>query len=156
MLVDPREAYVDAIVLMVPSGPDATEVWTDELDIDGVVLDERSGVLPAAFTAAAAPPKSSTIRLQGGTLQVDGPAILPRVIEWRGEPLQFLADRGFNTIELATQPTAEQADELRRFAPWFLCPPPRPDELADAGFGPTSDRVVAVLDRRHGRYRPIE
>ena len=42
--VDPREAYVDAIVLLVPGGPDAIEVWTDDLDVDGVVLDERSGV----------------------------------------------------------------------------------------------------------------
>ena len=62
--IDPREAYVDAIVLIVPGGPDGTEVWTDDLDVDGIVLDRASGVQPAAFTATTAAPQSSTIRLQ--------------------------------------------------------------------------------------------
>ena len=90
-----------------------------------------------------AAPQSSSVRLQGGTLLVDGRAFLPRVIEWHGEPLQFLAERGFNTVELTTPPTAEQSVDARRRGLWFVCPPPRPDELARTGFGPASDRVVA-------------
>ncbi|MEX0641442.1 MAG: hypothetical protein WD468_02010, partial [Pirellulales bacterium] len=143
--VDPREAYVDAIVLLVPGGSDAIEVWTDDLDFDGIVLDERSGVLPAAFTSSTTLPQTPTVRLQGGRLQVDGRAFLPRVIEWHGEPLQFLTDRGFNTIQLTSLPTAEQADEARRLSLWFLCPPPGPEELSRTGFVAASDRIVAWL-----------
>jgi hypothetical protein len=141
--VDPREAFVDAIVLLVPGGTNPVEVWTDDLDVDGVVLDDRSGVRPAAFSTAVATPQSSTVRLQGGMLQVDGHAFLPRVIEWRGEPLAFLSERGFNTVKLAALPTDEQSTEARQLGLWFLCPPPRPDELDSIGISPASDRVSA-------------
>ena len=36
--MDAREAYVDAIVLIVPGGPQNTVAWTDALEVDGVVL----------------------------------------------------------------------------------------------------------------------
>lgn len=141
--IDPREAYVAAILLLVPGGQDAIELWTDDLDIDGVTLEGRGGVQPAAFTEATPVSQASTIRVQGGTLQVDGRAFLPRAITWNGEPLQFLADRGFNAVALPVLPTAEQANEARRAGVWFLCPPPKPDELASTGIGPACDRVLA-------------
>ena len=36
--IDTREAFVDAVVLVVPGGPDRTTVWTDALEIDGIVM----------------------------------------------------------------------------------------------------------------------
>ena len=56
-MIDPREAYVDAIVLVVPGGPTSTTVWTDALEVDGVVLtnasakNDNSAVVQTVFSA---------------------------------------------------------------------------------------------------------
>ncbi len=50
--IDAREAYVDAIVLVVPGGPGNTVAWTDALEIDGVVL---AAAIESAAESAATP-----------------------------------------------------------------------------------------------------
>jgi hypothetical protein len=166
--VDPREAFVDAVVLLVPGGPRETVVWTDALEADGIVLaDESDSAGPTLFAANASRPEegedrstgwrqepaSSTgqrattsppvVRLQGTTLLVSGKPFVPRAIGWNGEPLKFLADRGFNTLVLHQLPTREQSAEARQNDLWFICIPPRPDELTQRGLGETSDHVLA-------------
>ena len=39
--IDSHEAYVDAIVLLVPGNPSGMEVGTDDLAVDGVVMPAR-------------------------------------------------------------------------------------------------------------------
>ncbi len=56
--VDTHEAYVDAIVLVVPGGSGNTVVWTDALEVDGVVLPaaaESTGIKPATPAVFSAP-----------------------------------------------------------------------------------------------------
>ena len=87
------------------------------------------------------------VRLQGTTLLVDGKPFVPRAIGWRGEPLGFLAERGFNTLVLPQLPTREQSAEARQHNLWLICTPPRPDELAERGLG-NGDRPRAGMEFR--------
>jgi hypothetical protein len=85
------------------------------------------------------------VRLQGGLLTVRDRPILPRAALWRGEPFDWLADLGFNSLVLAEFPTAEQITEARRLNLWLIAPPPPmppppdspPDSLPDSLPGST-------------------
>jgi hypothetical protein len=83
------------------------------------------------------------IQMQDTTLSIAGKPFLPRSIEWNGEPLAFLAERGFNAVHLAQPPTADLTSEAQRADLWFICSPPRPDTLAARGLGPSLDRILA-------------
>jgi hypothetical protein len=171
--IDPREAYVDAIALVVPGEPNGIEIFTDQLEIDGVLLPERhdaSGIQQVSFPppavhsaqtgAASASPlphetgsllssheaaNPASIRLHGSVLIVDGKPFMPRVIPWHEEPLAFLANCGFNTIQLSEPPNAELAADAKRHGLWFLCPAPRPDAIGEGPVGRADDRVLAWL-----------
>jgi hypothetical protein len=54
------------------------------------------------------------VRLHGATLMVAGKPFLARAIEWNGEPLRFLAERGFNAVRLKSPPSPQQIDEANR------------------------------------------
>ena len=168
--IDPKEAYVDAVVLLVPGNPSGTEIGTDDLAVDGVVIPATSAT-PTASAArqlpgtsakqvsrsATAPEKpqngapermasaltGAPVRLQGTVLNVDGRAFLPRVIQSNGEPLAFLAACGFNVIQLPEAPTPAQSTEATRLGVWFLCAPARPDTIARDGVGRPGDRVLS-------------
>jgi len=160
--IDSREAYVDAIVLVVPGGEDRATVWTDLLEIDGVVLAATAGnangadVQPAVFSApswpqtaqspptvAASSPDGAPAQFRGTTLLVSGRPMLVRGIEWNNEPFAFLGARGFNTIWLDNPPTAEQAADAARENLWLVCRPPTFEKLAANGIGETCQRVLA-------------
>ena len=66
----------------------------------------------------------STVRMQGSLLLVDGKPFAVRAIEWNGEPFEFLAERGFNVVELHSVPTPEQLADAQRANVWLTCPPP--------------------------------
>ena len=169
--IDSHEAYLDSIVLVVPGDPNGVEVGTDQLEVEGVEIvppkeikpaqassaskvagssaKNTLAALPVAGNVAAAPVRpapgglKSPARLQGSILLVDDKPFLPRVIDWNGESLQFLSERGFNVVELPAPPTAEQIADAARCELWFLCVPPRPDVLAHDGVGQIGDRVLA-------------
>jgi hypothetical protein len=156
--IDPREAYVDAIVLVVPGGPGTTAVWTDALAVDGIVVSPADG-LPVgsgrvALASHAASSKSTgwrpevgaaeaTPRLQGTTLMVGGRQFLPVGIQWNAEPLTYLADRGYNTVWIRQPPTREETDAAAQAGMWFVCPPPGPDAIAADGLRVPTERVLA-------------
>ena len=113
--IDSREAYIDAVVLVVPGDPKGFEVETDQLEVEGVIITpaERSKELVLARSSSpvvkagfeddrpAIGDRTSPVRLLGTMLTVDGKPFLPRVIQWNGEPLKFLAERGFNVVQVA-------------------------------------------------------
>ncbi len=159
--IDPREAFIDAVVLVVPGEPGGVETFTDELHVDGVLLggdDIQLASFPGS-AAATAPSElrggpglansgssamnSQRIRLQGGVLLVEDKPFLPRVIRWHGEALSFLGERGFNVVQMEAPPTDEQIAEATQHKMWFICSPPRPEQLARDGLGQPGDRVLA-------------
>lgn len=157
--VDAREAFVDAIVLIVPGGESNTTVWTDALEVEGVVLPaaaETTGdprAMPAVFAAPAmqsAPPTASPstpvaneTRFQGTTLMVGGRPFLLRAIEWNHEPFAYLAERGFNTVWLDEPATREQSAEAARAGLWLVCTPPSQNDITTIGIDAALDRVLA-------------
>lgn len=169
--IDSREAYVDAVVLIVPGDPNGVELGTDQLVVEGVTLDPTRIARAAAMNANGATSKRTTnghranvslapaapvapaslaksdntpaVRMQGSMLLVDGRPFLPRAIQWNDEPLTFLAQRGFNTLMLAAPPSPEQREEAKRLGLWFISIPPRPDAIVKDGLGAEGDRVLA-------------
>ncbi len=149
--VDPREAYVDAILLNVFGGPGVTHVWIDDLDIAGYVgAEPESRQLPAPDTASRASspaPRMDTtgwtgggrsdpgravpsprIELVGSVLLVDGKPFFPRMIQYRGESLALIERLGFNTVWLDEPASLEILDESARLGLWLVCPPPSPTQ----------------------------
>jgi hypothetical protein len=146
--IDARQAYVECMVLVVPGEPRGVEVLTDELVVDGVRLPELKEIDLAHYAAvepqrtAPGPPAGAT-RLQGGVLLVDERPFLPRVIQWQGESLEFLAARGFNAVGLPGPPDDEQIAEAQRHRLWFVCAAPRPETIVRDGLGRSGDRILA-------------
>jgi len=133
--VDAREAYVDLIVLNAYSAPGAIELWIDDLEIDGYInLDGQAGPQVARRPAGqdAAPgdrdaiPAAATV--QGGLLLVRGRPLVPRAIQHRGEPFEWLRSLGFNTIKLSASPSPSDLKEARRLGLWVIAPPPYADQ----------------------------
>ena len=91
------------------------------------------------------------VRLQGSLLLVDDRHMLPRAIEYRGEPLAFLKELGFNTVWLPNPASSEILWEARQLGLWLVCPPPLVElngiggrrSLSGAAIGPEYDRVLA-------------
>jgi len=150
--VDPREAYLERIVLNVYGGPGVSEVWIDDLDIAGYATipagpgapegAARPGAAPAsnpwvsvapaqpagrqtpAAPSAAEPPGRARVRLTGSVLLIDDRPVLPRIIQHQGEPLDRLRQLGFNAVWISQRPTPVMLEEAKRLGLWLLAPPP--------------------------------
>lgn len=142
--IDPREAYVDKIMLFVPGGAGPTVYHTDDLSVDGLVLEaeptaDEQFAIPKSKVQQAAWNKSSDanvkrlpvrVSIAGARLLVDGRSFFPRAITHHGEPLEQLVKLGFNTVLLNSLPTPEQIAEAKKLELWFICPPPSASRLA--------------------------
>ncbi len=122
--VDPRGAYLEAVVLNVYGGPGTTQIWIGDMSMQGAIrplepLPTRDGPATAAQRRISAGPE-----LRVSRLSVDGKPFFPRIIDHRGEPFELLERLGFNTIHLPQLPSPEQQDEARRLGLWLVCPPP--------------------------------
>ncbi|MGD9648342.1 MAG: hypothetical protein AB7U73_21705, partial [Pirellulales bacterium] len=163
--VDTREAYVDELWLNVSSGRGTSTLWTDELEVVGLV---RGGVAqrraqsvstqpvgrmtPAGeLVPAVRRPQEPFVRLSGAMLLVEGRPFFPRVIVYQGEPLTFLRDLGFNVVKLAAPPSRELAIEAARTGIWFVSPPPlltaAPRDAADGTPAPPAALLGSEYDR---------
>lgn len=163
--LDPREAYIDAVLLNVYGGPGVTNIWIDDLDVAGHVQAEALSSPAVAAdvpswshqnTSLAAPP-AAVVSARGrsvlsrSVLLVDGKPAFIRAIEHRGEPLAELRRLGFNAVWLAGMPTADLLAEARRQGIGLIAPPPRPQSPllpgdpvpALAPIAPAYDAVLA-------------
>src|SRR3954451_18067574 len=59
--IDAHEAYVDAIVLLVPGNPSGTDVGTDDLTVDGVVMPSTPSGPIAGGGNGSGPPKRKPV-----------------------------------------------------------------------------------------------
>jgi hypothetical protein len=161
--VDAAEAYVGRVLLNLYSGPGLTNVWIDDLAAAGYVAsgrtapvvapgpqerraDPRSGPAPEALATRDAP--GPEVQLAGPTLLVRGQPMLPRAIQYQGEPLAWLKQLGFNTIWLRDVPAGEFLAEAGRLGLWLVCPPPLPpavqgERTPGSAIGPQFQPVLA-------------
>lgn len=130
--VDPREAYLDAVVLNAYGGPGVTNLWIDDLDVEGYVPPAVFGnVADPAPQAGVGPVAGVTnplgsvpaVRLESGVLFIDDRPFLPRAIDFNGESFEWLKGLGFNTIRLSLPPTNQQLREAQKWDLWFVAPP---------------------------------
>lgn len=95
---------------------------------------------PAILGRTEPPAKSA---LAGSILLAEGHPFFPRVIQYQGEPLEFLARLGFNAIWLAQPPSADLMAEAERLRLWVVCPPPLAVATATTPeIGPELDNVL--------------
>ncbi len=143
--VDPREAYVDKILLNVYGGPGQTAVTIDDLDVAGIVPIEgtnpnRNAVQPVSANGPIVPVAASTsatnpnwsnaatglhqVTLSGSVLLVDGRPFYPRIVATQGEPLAWLKQQGFNTVRSSGQFSDAMLAEAKQLGLWLIGPPP--------------------------------
>ena len=153
--VDTHEAFLDAVYLNIYGGPGATQVWIDDLEIEGFV-GRRPGKSPemnnigwtnAGAKGVAELAKKQTVALNGSLLLVYGRPYFPRLIEYQGEPLKLLKDLGFNGVRLAAFPRPSILAEAEQEGMWIVCPPPRAAGDASSAIAipdlPGRDRILA-------------
>jgi hypothetical protein len=176
--VDPREAYVDQVVLNVYSGPGVASLWIDDLDVAGYVAADpvtptpvttQTASLPRTGSlvpvrrrenAEASPSRRGRIQLNNSILSVDGRPTFVRAVQYQGEPLALLKQLGFNVVWLPQLASTEFVDQAREQGLWLICPPPRqpvatglsPVDEAIPPIGPAYDRVL-VWDLGSGLSR---
>lgn len=145
--IDPREAYVDLIVINAYTGQGTTDIWLDDLEIQGYVnLDEADGPQIARRPSPAdgmhdprqQPPAAAVV--QGSLVLVRGRPLMVRAIQHRGEPLEWLKSLGFNTIKLSASPSAAELKAARQLGLWLIAPPPYAGAAEDAD---SYDPVIA-------------
>jgi hypothetical protein len=141
--IDEREAYVSQLVILAPGGPGTTELWVDQIAMYGVLnvgghapgsspdrIVTASAITPigAAGTAPAVAPASTK------------PPAAPRIIQWQGEPLDFLQKLGFDAVWMGRPPVDAEIAAAKRLGMFIVCAPPTPDQLRtlplDARFEP--------------------
>ncbi len=159
--IDPREAFVSEVLLNVYGGAGTTTVWIDDLEIKGVVGQVRiagSGgypVRPAQFESPAAPRRTAPpprIAVTASVLTVNGWPLFPRVVEYRGEPFEFLRRLGFNVVALSAVPTPQQRVAATQQGLWLICPPPAgpppagPPSAVPSPAGPSPQPIDASFD----------
>ncbi len=151
--VDPREAYIDRVVINLYSGPGDHDVQIDDLKVNGLVpvkqvAGAKHALSPivdpyvrhvAGITSVAKRP--SLVDREGTVLLINKRPFFPLVIEHNGEDFAFLKAIGFNTVELAATATPTQLTEAKRLDMWIVCPPPASIGVTDIGF--EFDRVLA-------------
>jgi hypothetical protein len=161
--VDAGEAYVGRVLLNLYSGPGLTNVWIDDLAAAGYVASGRTAPVvapgpqgrpsaprpvPAADNLSARVVPAAEVQLAGPTLLVRGQPMLPRAIQYQGEPLAWLKQLGFNTIWLRDMPSGEFLAEVGRLGLWLVCPPPLPPAVQGerppgSAIGPEFQPVLA-------------
>ncbi|REK11893.1 MAG: hypothetical protein DWQ37_12785 [Planctomycetota bacterium] len=156
--VDPREAYIDLVLLNVYGGPGTTNLWVDDLEITGGVSPGSVSASNVAFASQATDPVSSSsppasvmpeVELRG-RLSVGGEPFFPRIIEHRGESLAHLQSLGFNCVYTSAPPTPAMLNDAARLRLWLIAPPPPASELRardgqqrGTEIGPEYDPVLA-------------
>lgn len=141
---DDRDAFVSALVLDLYGGEGATEVWIDDLELQGYVgLEEaierdsdpefaqvmwQDPIEPIGASAAddqwQATGRTSIPRREDSVLIVDERPFFVKLVDYRGEPLELLRDLGFNTIRLEEAPSDSLNQEAARLGLWIISPPP--------------------------------
>jgi hypothetical protein len=104
--VNISDAYVDAFLLNIYSGPGPTEVWIDDLEIGPVVQPGAFKTVPGKPGTAPVQPAnipqpktaSQVVEFNANQLLVGGKRFFLRGINHTNTPLRVLQQAGFNTV----------------------------------------------------------
>ncbi|BBO32047.1 hypothetical protein PLANPX_1659 [Lacipirellula parvula] len=145
--IDEREAFVTHLVILAPGGPGPTDLWVDQIAMYGVLNvggkapgSAPNEVLPmnAVIPAAHATPATSPIVTASGK-----PPVAPRVIQWQGEPLDYLQKLGFDAVWMGRPPVDSEIAEARRLGMFIVCEPPTPEQMRTLPLDARFSQVMA-------------
>lgn len=146
--IDERGAYVTHLVILGPGGPGITEMWVDQISIHGAL--RGTPATDSAVKLAAATDSPTNIQPQGATPpmvstadQQRPPPLVPRILQWQGEPFELAARLGFDAVALGRTPSAEELVEARRTGLFIVSPPPPPEAIEAHGLGAEFEPVMA-------------
>ncbi|MCU0960247.1 MAG: hypothetical protein MUF48_09095 [Pirellulaceae bacterium] len=130
--ISEREAYVDLVVLNAYAGAGVTDLWLDDLELNGQVSTGTSIRLVGAQGEDADPRGPSAPAVDGaGSMSRPGPGSaeqgrpqLVRAVDYQGEPFAWLKGLGFNVLCLPAAPTDQQLREAAKHGLWLIAPPP--------------------------------
>ena len=124
--LDARQAYIDMIVLNSYSDPGTTSLWLDDFSMSRTTVGVGSeGNQQASFSGSqhvTGQVIPSPIVIRGSMTYVDDRPFFPRVVKHNGEPIQFLAELGFNVIALNRLPLPDEAALASQLGIWFTAP----------------------------------
>ncbi len=149
--VDRREAYIDAFVLNALGQAGPSELWVDDLEMTGfAALDKTkdfsldSATVQLATHEEDAQPTGPVTHgeLQGDVLSAAGRPLMPRVVDWNGEPLEWIKSLGFNAIRTQSYLSPEHLAELARLDLWLITNPPTEAEIHQTS--PGASRLLAA------------
>jgi hypothetical protein len=148
--IDVREAYVSQLVFLVPGGPGISELSVDWIALDGIVQDRKVDAQIQLTTAesdvegpALTIPNLPTEQTTPAPPTSESGSRVHRIIEWQGEPLEFLGKLGFNAVWISREPTVEELNEAGRLGIALVSPPPSRLELESSGITAKWNPVLA-------------
>ena len=148
-VMDEREAYVAQLVILAPGGPGPTDLWVDQVAMYGVLnmggkapgsapngTVGMNPITPAAFEAAA----STTPAI---TAASGKPPAAPRIIQWQGEPLEYLQKLGFDAVWMGRPPIDREIADAHRLGMFIVCEPPTPEQMRTLPLDARFSQVMA-------------
>ncbi|HVJ87112.1 MAG TPA: hypothetical protein VM452_15765 [Caulifigura sp.] len=146
--IDFRNAYVDQVVLLVPTAVGPGEVQWDDLEMGPIIpLPSQDGVAtPAAAAAASAAAEKVRLTWADNRLLAGGEAITPRFITYQGEPSTLLRDLHFNAAWIDDLKEQSVIQALTGEGIGIFATPPAPPEegrekVSMPPFGPEANAV---------------
>jgi hypothetical protein len=129
---DEHEAYVSQVVVLAPGGPGVTEIWVDDISVQGVIA-RRPDAVATTQTNVVVQPVSSNVPaphpVADANQQLAKPPAVPRVIQWQGESFELLKSLGFDAVWLGRTPTDSEQAEALRLGLLLVCPPPPASQM---------------------------
>ena len=142
--LDLRDLLVDAVVLLVPAGPAATELIVDDL--------EMASLVPAAATAEVERSRGQPpLQVRSGRAEIDGQPFFPIAVTDHGEPVEALVAAGVNLVWVPDYADRARTAALRRAGIGVMATPPRslidnrvasPDIAVPASFDEATEDVL--------------
>ncbi|MBI3410293.1 MAG: hypothetical protein HY040_18295 [Planctomycetes bacterium] len=133
-----QDAYVDALVLNVYSGPGPTEVWIDDLEIGPTLFESpfqpalrtpgKEVTVPTSIPRTNA--RNAAVEFSGSRLVVGGKRYFFRAIRVTDTPLRVLRDAGFNAVFVDSTSSKSLINEAAELGLWVV---PQLRVLSDDG-----------------------
>ena len=98
-----------------PAAPAAKINRTNEFSSPGANPDSQTPVVPVNRLKS---------QIKNNSIYINDSLFFIRAIRYRGEPLEYLRQLGFNTIWMDMVPTEGQMIQAEELGLWLICPPP--------------------------------
>jgi hypothetical protein len=145
--VDGREAYLDALLLNVNGGPGVTNVWIDDLDVNGYAATETRSPQQAGVTQTAAIVDAGAAKSNASPATAAGPLVPVRLPPVQAASQAPVNDRAVPALAPPSQPAPAAVPEMPAPSPADNTPPQHRVKL---------DRSVLLVDDRPWLPRVIQ